>query len=153
MSNLNTFPIPLNELNEILYDYLDPKVKPSFSIIFYTETFNKEKYDIIKVTCLKCCDIIKNPEFTRLQDTPKGYTQRQFVKKINTINLFNTPIIKDEISKATYFERKDNNNIIKGHYDFPQLSKKQQYTVANVIFKENIADIPNNFVLCANGEC
>lgn len=148
MSILSHFPISSRELNEILYDYLDPDIKPTFSIGFYNETVDEVKYELIRITCLKCCGIVRNPEFT------ESGTQRPWFKKMNTIRLFSNQRIKDEVKKATYFEWKDHKNkLTKGHYEFTQLTAREQYAVANIIFDENHKDIPESFLHCTNGEC
>lgn len=145
---LYNVPILQRELNEILYDYINNDIKPMFSIIFYTESIADQKYNLIRVTCLKCCGIQKNQHFT---DTS---SERQWFKKMEYVTLTNSCNIEAEIKKATYFERTDDKNkVVKGHYDFAQLSKREKFILANIIFEENIKDIPHSFDDCIIGAC
>lgn len=145
-ANLSTFPIPSRQLDEILYDFLDPSVKPTFCIMFYTETVDEEDYDLVRVLCLKCCGIMKNPHF--MEDG----SQRPFLKTTKYAKFFNTARIKSEVKRQTYFVWTDHRNILtRGHYDFTQLSKRKQYIVANVIFEEN--HVPEYFHDCVSGSC
>jgi len=144
---LNNFPIPDRILNEILYDYIDVNIKPEFSIIFYTEKIDDEKINLIRIDCLKCCGIKSNPRFE------VSGVERPWIKRTNYIKLFSTHHIEDEIKKATYFEIKDKNRIIKDHYDFAQLSNREKFFIINIVFEENRAHIPETFYNCMVGLC
>lgn len=145
---LHNFPIPQRELIEILHDYIDNDLRPIFSLIFYTEMADDVKQNYVRVTCLKCCKIVKNPNFT------DSGPSRKWVKKTEYLNLRCTQRVEDKLKKATYFEWINNNNkTVTGYYDFAQLSAQAKIAITNIIFDENHKDIPETFYNCMIGNC
>jgi hypothetical protein len=148
MSNLSNFSVCEQTLNEILYDYLNVDIKPEFCLLFFTETIDVEKVQFIHISCMKCCGIKRNPKFS------KTSTDRQWFKKVNTFVIPSNDIIETEVKKARWFETTDwKGKPLKGYYDFAQLSSREKYIVANIIFKEQHKDIPEFFLNCTTGKC
>ena len=148
MTNLANFYIPETPLNEILYDFLDEHIKPSFSIMFFTETSDEEKHHFIHISCMKCCGIKKNPNFS---ETSK---EREWFKKVHTFVIPSNDNIQSAVKKATWFETTDHKGKpLKGNYDFAQLRQHEKFIVANIIFKEQREVIPEFFLDCTTGNC
>ena len=136
-------------LNEILYDYLIIDDKPMFSLLFFTETIDDEKCPFIHISCMKCCRIKNNHNFTN--SNPK---EREWFKKVHTFVIPSNDAIETKVKKARWFETTDwKGKPLKGYYDFAQLSSREKYIVANIIFKEQHNDIPEFFANCITGNC
>lgn len=151
VANLGNFPIPSRELNEILYDYISKDIKPDFSISLEEGDEKKGKKGFVRICCLKCCGIIKNPDFK------SSGTQRPWKKHMYVIHLDYSKKMQQIVNEATYyeieFEEKGKRKIDKGHYDFTQLSSREQFIVGNLIFEDQRAEIPEFFYGCVKGEC
>lgn len=143
---LGYFPISSRILNEILYDYLSNDVKPKFSVC--------PDKEIVRISCLKCCKIIKNETQTRL-----AHLTHQWKKHVWRIELVNTiEFIKAQQDKTYYefeheFEHWKTKKIETGHYQFQQLSNREQFILANQLFEQHRATIPRYFWKCIKGEC
>jgi hypothetical protein len=138
---LSDFKIPTRELNEILYDYIDPSGKPQF-----ITTIEK---DCVRVWCSKCMKITKNTNFT------ESGTDRQYHKHSKGITLPINDVIKQAVKDVTYFETcfGKNTAVMKGYYDFRQLTDREQFIVTNIVFEQNKELIPQDFELCVVGLC
>ena len=97
--------------------------------------------------CFRCGSIYINPEFS------ENGNQRLYKKHICDFKLPFTNEFKNVIQEATYFEWNDKNKIVKGHYDFAQLSDKQKFIVINKLLHKHKHDIPIFFHACVVGEC
>jgi len=148
MSNLSNFSVCEQTLNEILYDYLNVYIKPEFCLLFFTETIDDEKVQFIHISCMKCCGIKKNPNFSETS------TEREWFKKTHTIVIPSNDAIESAVKKARWFETTDfKGKPLKGYYDFAQLSRREKFIVANIIFKEQREKIPEFFLNCTTGKC
>lgn len=146
---LFNFPILFNrELNEILYDYLDTSMKPRFVLCVFKPDVKKGIVGKVEVFCLKCGGIMQNPYFSEQS------VERQFIKVSNKFELPYTNEFERATQEMTYFETKDDRGrVMKGNYDFRQLSEKKQYILTNILFESAKSMIRDDCVNCVTGSC